>query len=92
MQSLDLTLTPDQIGHVNEVSHIELGFPHDFLLGGFVRNFLWRDLTTGSTITALQAPRRLDEPTEATGSLAAGQHHVTTNGRGHPCRSASQSG
>ena len=27
---LDLTLTPEQVGRLDAVSHVELGFPHDF--------------------------------------------------------------
>lgn len=39
--ALDVQLSPDQLTRLDEVSAIELGFPHDFLAGGEVRNILY---------------------------------------------------
>jgi aryl-alcohol dehydrogenase-like predicted oxidoreductase len=38
--SLELALTPEQRGRLDEVSAIELGFPHDFLSGDYVRKLV----------------------------------------------------
>src|SRR5439155_14566472 len=38
---LDLTLSADQMERLDEVSEIELGFPHDFLAGENIRDLVY---------------------------------------------------
>ncbi|MEM0995848.1 MAG: aldo/keto reductase [Bacteroidota bacterium] len=38
---LEHPLAPEHLAHLNEVSHIELGFPHDFLRSDGVKNVLF---------------------------------------------------
>lgn len=40
LKSLEVTLSPEQLARLDEVSHIELGFPHQFLRSEFVHNYL----------------------------------------------------
>lgn len=49
---LEFQLTPEQIQQLNDVSAIELGFPHDFLQSNQVQNFAF-----GGTIAQLDNPR-----------------------------------
>jgi aryl-alcohol dehydrogenase-like predicted oxidoreductase len=51
---VDLTLSPEQLQQLNAVSHIEMGFPHDFL-----NNDIIRDCLFGGTYTAIDQPRPL---------------------------------
>ena len=47
LASLTLELSPGQVQALDDASHIELGFPHDFYRKDFVRNFVYggtRDL------------------------------------------------
>lgn len=39
--SLDVSLSPEHLQHLNEVSQIELGFPHDFLQNDNIRDRLF---------------------------------------------------
>lgn len=48
LASLDVTLSPEQLQRLNEVSQVELGFPHDFL-----HNDLIRDRLFGGTFSAI---------------------------------------
>lgn len=41
MAALEFTLSPEQMGRLNTVSHIELGFPHDFLASTEVQNMVY---------------------------------------------------
>jgi aryl-alcohol dehydrogenase-like predicted oxidoreductase len=41
MGCLDFSLTPEQMGRLDQVSQIELGFPHDFLAGGEIRDIVF---------------------------------------------------
>ncbi|MGK7943607.1 MAG: aldo/keto reductase [Microcystaceae cyanobacterium] len=41
LQCLSLNLTPEQIKQLDEVSQIELGFPHDFYKADMVKNFVY---------------------------------------------------
>ena len=38
--ALEFTLTPEQRTRLDEVSRLELGFPHDFLRSDFVRSMI----------------------------------------------------
>ena len=44
LSAVDVTLSPEHSARLDEVSRIELGFPHDFLRQDFVRGFM-----TGNT-------------------------------------------
>jgi aryl-alcohol dehydrogenase-like predicted oxidoreductase len=44
LAAVDVTLSPEHLARLDEVSKIELGFPHDFLRQDFVRGFM-----TGNT-------------------------------------------
>jgi diketogulonate reductase-like aldo/keto reductase len=47
LASLDLKLSAENLKTLDEASHIELGFPHDFYTKDMVRNFVFggmRDL------------------------------------------------
>lgn len=48
LASLDVTLSPEHLQRLNEVSQIELGFPHDFL-----HNDMIRDRLFGGTFSAI---------------------------------------
>ena len=37
LKCLDVTIAPEQMAKLDEISAIELGFPHDFITGDFVR-------------------------------------------------------
>ena len=39
LKSVDLTLSEKQLARLNQVSHIELGFPHDFINSAVVQDF-----------------------------------------------------
>ena len=41
LASLSLTLTPEQVGALDEASGVELGFPHDFYKREMVRTFVY---------------------------------------------------
>ncbi|MBH8571631.1 aldo/keto reductase [Nostocaceae cyanobacterium CENA369] len=41
LASLDVTLSPEHLQRLNEVSQIELGFPHDFLQSDMIRDRLF---------------------------------------------------
>lgn len=41
LASLNVTLSPEHLQRLNEVSQIELGFPHDFLQSDAIRNRLF---------------------------------------------------
>jgi len=41
LASLELTLTPEQVGRLDQASAIPLGFPHDFFVSPMVRNFAY---------------------------------------------------
>ncbi len=45
---LDWQLTPEQIDKLSETTHIELGFPHDFLAGDMIRQIIY-----GGTYSAI---------------------------------------
>lgn len=49
---LDVTLAPEHLQRLNEVSQIELGFPHDFLSSDMIRDRLF-----GGTFDAIQNHR-----------------------------------
>ncbi len=49
---LDVTLSPEHLQRLNEVSHIELGFPHDFLQSEMIRDRLF-----GGTFSAIDNHR-----------------------------------
>lgn len=49
---LDVTLAPEQMQRLNEVSQIELGFPHDFLSSDMIRDRLF-----GGTFDAIKNHR-----------------------------------
>ncbi|WP_414580778.1 aldo/keto reductase [Scytonema sp. PCC 10023] len=49
---LDLTLSPEHLQRLNEVSQIELGFPHDFLQNDTIRDRLY-----GGTFSAIDNHR-----------------------------------
>lgn len=51
---LEFELTPEQTQRLNEVSKIELGFPHDFLNGEMGSSFVH-----GGTLELIDNPRRL---------------------------------
>jgi diketogulonate reductase-like aldo/keto reductase len=51
---LDLVLSPAQLQHLNEVSQIELGVPHDFLSRDTIRDRLY-----GGTFNTIDNPRQL---------------------------------
>jgi len=44
LSAMDLSLLPDQVRELDEASHIELGFPHDFFTKDMVRNFVYGGL------------------------------------------------
>lgn len=44
LASLTLSLTPEQVKTLDEASHIELGFPHDFYRREMVNNFIYAGL------------------------------------------------
>lgn len=46
---LDVTLAPEHLQRLNEVSQIELGFPHDFLSNDTIRDRLF-----GGTFDAIK--------------------------------------
>ena len=52
MACLEFQLTPEQLQRLNDVSAIELGFPHDFLSSSQVQNFAF-----GSTIAQIDRHR-----------------------------------
>ena len=41
LKCVDLTLSSDPIQQLNEISKIELGFPHDFFQADMVKNFVY---------------------------------------------------
>lgn len=49
---LDVTLTPEHLQRLNEVSQIELGFPHDFLSNDTIRDRLF-----GGTFNSIENHR-----------------------------------
>jgi aryl-alcohol dehydrogenase-like predicted oxidoreductase len=49
---LDVNLSPEHLQRLNEVSQIELGFPHDFL-----QNDIIRDRLFGGTFSAIDNHR-----------------------------------
>ena len=49
---LDITLSPEHLQRLNEVSQIELGFPHDFLQNDTIRDRLF-----GGTFSAIDNHR-----------------------------------
>jgi aryl-alcohol dehydrogenase-like predicted oxidoreductase len=51
--SIELTLLPEQLHQLNEVSQIELGFPHNFLESDMMRQNLF-----GGTYEAIANPRK----------------------------------
>ncbi|MFN6502096.1 MAG: aldo/keto reductase [Nostoc sp. DedQUE01] len=52
LASLDVTLSPEHLQRLNEVSQIELGFPHDFLHSDMIRERLF-----GGTFNAIDNHR-----------------------------------
>ncbi len=56
LNCLGFSLTGEQIARLNEVSQIELGFPHDFLASDQVR-----DLVYGGTYSQIDNHRKLEE-------------------------------
>jgi aryl-alcohol dehydrogenase-like predicted oxidoreductase len=50
---LEVTLPPEQLKRLNEVSHIELGFPHNFLGSDMIHERLF-----GGTYDAIDNPRK----------------------------------
>ncbi|MDZ8237482.1 MAG: aldo/keto reductase [Nostoc sp. ChiQUE01a] len=52
LASLDVTLSPEHLQRLNEVSQIELGFPHDFLHSDMIRDRLF-----GGTFNAIDNHR-----------------------------------
>jgi aryl-alcohol dehydrogenase-like predicted oxidoreductase len=56
LQSLEVTLTSDQLERLNDVSRIELGFPHDFLRQDGPRAFAY-----GGMLEQIDDPRQLAE-------------------------------
>jgi hypothetical protein len=51
---VDLVLSPDRLQRLNEVSQIELVFPHDFLSGKTIRDRLF-----GDSLESIDNPRQL---------------------------------
>ncbi len=41
LKSLEITLSPDQLRRLNEVSAVPMGFPHEFMEAGMVRTFIF---------------------------------------------------
>ena len=56
LQSLDVTLTEDHSIRLDDVSRIELGFPHDFLRGEMPRTFAY-----GGMLEQINDPEQLAE-------------------------------
>jgi aryl-alcohol dehydrogenase-like predicted oxidoreductase len=54
LKCLEVTLSPEQLQRLNQVSHIELGFPHDFLGSDMIHDRLF-----GGTYEAINNPRQL---------------------------------
>jgi aryl-alcohol dehydrogenase-like predicted oxidoreductase len=54
LKCLEVTLSPEQVQRLNQVSHIELGFPHDFLGSDMIHDQLF-----GGTYEAIDNPRQL---------------------------------
>ncbi|MDI1477138.1 aldo/keto reductase [Polyangium sp. y55x31] len=55
--SLDFTLNDDQLRRLNEVSRIELGFPHDFLGNARIRGVVYGDRANDIDLPAATRPR-----------------------------------
>ncbi len=54
LKCLDVTLSPEQLQRLNQVSQIELGFPHDFLGSDMIHDRLF-----GGTFEAIDNPRQI---------------------------------
>jgi diketogulonate reductase-like aldo/keto reductase len=54
LKCLDVTLSPEQLQRLNQVSQIELGFPHDFLGSNMIHDRLF-----GGTFEAIDNPRQI---------------------------------
>jgi aryl-alcohol dehydrogenase-like predicted oxidoreductase len=58
---VDLTLSSEQLHRLNQVSQIELGFPHDFLSNDTIRDRLF-----GGTYAAIEQPQQLTHTASST--------------------------